>query len=164
MALEQYGKYARPERERRFLLDGLPNDSVPAHRIVDRYIDGTRLRLRRMQSVEDGGVVYKLAQKIRADEADPRLVMITNTYLDEAEYGLLSRLPADTLEKTRHRLTMDGRIAAVDVFDDGVVLLEVDFETADTLTAFVPPAFVVREVTDEEQYTGAGRAAARPTN
>jgi CYTH domain-containing protein len=158
---DDYGKYARPERERRFLLSGIPPDAVPAHRIVDRYICGTRLRLRRMENVEDAAVVYKLAQKIRPDPHDPRLVMITNSYLDSAEYHLLTQLPADTLEKTRHRLLLDGRPVAVDVFDDGVVLLEADFETAEALAAFEPPGFVIREVTAEEEFTGAGRARLR---
>ncbi len=153
-----YGKYARPERERRFLLAAVPADAVPAHRILDRYIRGTRLRLRRMEDRRDGSVVYKLAQKIRPDKDDPRLVMITNTYLDENEYDLLCQLPADPLEKTRHRVEVDGRMAAVDVFEDGIILLEVDFETAEALHGFVPPAFAGREVTDEEEFTGAGRA------
>src|SRR5947208_1185160 len=44
------GKYARIERERRFLLaDPPPSAAVTGrHRITDRYLPGTRLRLRRI--------------------------------------------------------------------------------------------------------------------
>jgi hypothetical protein len=42
-------RHARPERERRFRLAGLPAGAVErTTRIVDRYITGTRLRLRHM--------------------------------------------------------------------------------------------------------------------
>ena len=58
-------KYARIEFERRFLLERLPADVkvVAVRRIVDRYIEGTRLRLREIID-PDGAGVYKLAQKI----------------------------------------------------------------------------------------------------
>ena len=153
-----YGKYARPERERRFLLDAVPVAAIPAHRILDRYIRGTRLRVRRMESLRDGSVAYKLAQKLRPVEDDASVVMITNTYLDEAEYELLCRLPADTLEKTRHRLLVGDRPAAVDVFADGLILLEVDFESDEAMSAFEPPAFVAREVTVDDAFSGGGLA------
>lgn len=42
------GKYARAERERRFLMAGPPVSAVTAsRRITDRYLPGTRLRVRR---------------------------------------------------------------------------------------------------------------------
>jgi hypothetical protein len=48
------GKYARVERERRFLLAGPP--PAPAvtasRRITDRYLPGTRLRLRRVECLD----------------------------------------------------------------------------------------------------------------
>ena len=46
-------KYAWIEEERRFLLGSNPLESTPAesfNRIIDRYITGTRLRLRRIES------------------------------------------------------------------------------------------------------------------
>jgi hypothetical protein len=44
----QDGKYARVERERRFLLPAPPAAAVAVapRRIYDRYLTGTRLRLR----------------------------------------------------------------------------------------------------------------------
>jgi len=121
------GSYARPERERRFLLRALPDGSVDPVDIEDRYIVGTRLRLRRM-SDGTGAPTYKLAQKV-PDRADPSLVMITNTYLSEAEYDtLLAALPALTVLKTRYRLP--GPVAlSVDDFRGplaGLVLAELE--------------------------------------
>src|SRR5262245_64938384 len=98
-------KYARPERERRFLLAGLPSGSpVATVRIEDRYIEGTRLRLRKMTSIDRNGAMtgeqYKLAQKLPAPDGSPGL--ITNVYLSAAEHGRLAALPAGVLRKTRH--------------------------------------------------------------
>ncbi|MFE4461994.1 hypothetical protein ACFROC_31980, partial [Nocardia tengchongensis] len=57
------GKYAKIESERRFLLTEMPTQASDPRLIEDRYIVGTRLRLRR---VEVGAqVVYKFCQKVR---------------------------------------------------------------------------------------------------
>jgi len=59
------GKYARVERERRFLLAGSPSASAVTarRRITDRYLPGTRLRLRRVENLDSGAREYKLTQK-----------------------------------------------------------------------------------------------------
>jgi hypothetical protein len=62
------GKYARIERERRFLLVGLPASEQPAaaRKIIDHYLAGTTLRLRCVR--QPGGDQYKLTQKIPAPQ------------------------------------------------------------------------------------------------
>src|SRR2546421_10016260 len=75
----QYGKYARPECERRFLLSGVPAEATAPRRITDRYFRSTRLRLRRMER-EGEAPVYKFGQKVRPHLNDPSVVMITNVY------------------------------------------------------------------------------------
>lgn len=61
----QYQKYAKPERERRYLLPGLPaGEVVSIATITDRYFIGTRLRLRLMVEArgEATRTYYKLTQ------------------------------------------------------------------------------------------------------
>src|SRR6516165_581582 len=57
-------KYARIERERRFLLAQFPSSAtvVRDRRITDNYIEGTTLRLRK-QCYSDGLTTFKLTQK-----------------------------------------------------------------------------------------------------
>jgi hypothetical protein len=57
-------KYARTERERRFLLQRLP-DGLPVayRRIRDWYLDGTRLRLRCVEDGDGNVLDLKLGQK-----------------------------------------------------------------------------------------------------
>jgi hypothetical protein len=149
------GKYARPERERRFLLAKVPPDATDPHEIVDRYLVGTRLRVRTITSAE--GRVYKLGQKVRPDPADPGLVMHTTCYLSRAEYDVLAALPAHELRKTRRRASA-GRALSVDEFHDeleGLVLAEVDLELSEPADGpFRPPDYCLAEVTADERFTG----------
>ena len=73
------GRYARVEREQRWVLRVLPDGRDQPVSIVDLYLRGTRLRLRRMQT--EAGAVYKLGQKVRPDPDTPGVVKLTNMYL-----------------------------------------------------------------------------------
>ena len=55
------GKYARIERERRFLLAEPPAAGAvtESRRIIDRYLPGTRLRLRRVDGPDSGAQQFK---------------------------------------------------------------------------------------------------------
>lgn len=149
-------KYAVVERERRFLLRRLPDGVVRTSAITDRYLLGTRLRLREVVG-DDGHVVRKLGHKVRLGEG-PAEVACTSVYLDEAEWALLLRLPGHVLRKTRHHVERDGRAVAVDELEDGTLLAEID--DGDRPPAPVPGWLdVVRDVSAEEAWTGAALAA-----
>ncbi|NLT28964.1 MAG: hypothetical protein GXX86_00685, partial [Propionibacterium sp.] len=45
-------KYAVVERERRYLVSGLPEGALQVKDIVDRYVMGTRLRLREVRDAD----------------------------------------------------------------------------------------------------------------
>jgi CYTH domain-containing protein len=148
------GKYARVERERRFLLAGPPAPSsvTVSRSITDRYLAGTRLRLRRAD-FPDGRREMKLTQKVPMDRPGATQGLITNTYLSTAEYDVLASLPARVLSKARLSVPPLG----VDVFDAhlrGLVLAEAEFTTDEEARSFVPPAECVAEVTDDERFTG----------
>ncbi|MGI5461259.1 hypothetical protein ACQEWB_50565 [Streptomyces sp. CA-249302] len=148
------GRYARVERERRFLLAEPPlPSSVTASRVItDRYLPGTRLRLRRAE-FRDGRCELKLTQKVPLPRPGSVQGLITNTYLSPAEYELLASLPATLLSKTRLSVPPLG----VDVFDgrlQGLVLAEAEFTTDEEAQSFVPPPACVAEVTDDARFTG----------
>jgi CYTH domain-containing protein len=132
------GRYAYPERERRFLVRGtFPTDASPAL-IEDRYIDGTSLRLRRVTA--DGDTVWKLTQKIRSDPSDPASVSITNVYLTADEYDILAALPAAELHKQRHVCPVDGTRFVVDVFRGELAGLQLaEVEVADLTAPLAMP-------------------------
>lgn len=147
-------RFARAEWERRFLLEQFPvNVAVTRVReIADRYILGSRLRLRRM-SDEEGTVVFKLTQKLDDGAAGAFQGDLTTLYLTEAEHTMLNALPARVLEKTRHSVAPLG----IDVFKGelaGLVMAEVEFGSAEEAEAFEPMAFLVHEVTSDPRFTG----------
>ena len=153
-------RFARPEWERRFLLDRFPPD-VPVDRvrqIMDRYITGSRLRLRRM-SDSDGAVAFKLTQKLNEAAAGAYQGQLTTIYLSEAEYDVFAALPARLLEKSRYSVPPLG----IDVFKSelaGLVMAEAEFRSAEEAAAFEPPSFLLQEVTSDPRVTGAFLAVA----
>lgn len=144
-------KYAVVERERRYLLATLPAGVTSTVRISDRYVTGTRLRLREVRG-SDGSVVRKLGQKVRLTDG-PAEVACTNLYLDDAEWALLSALPGAALQKTRHIVERDGLRVAVDEHEDGTLVAEID--DRDEPSQAVPPWLdVVADVSADEEWTG----------
>jgi CYTH domain-containing protein len=153
------GRYARVEREQRWLLDRLPSGLTNERVIVDHYWRGTTLRLRMIQ--DHDGVLYKLGQKVRVDEESPEVVKMTSLYISEAEFRVLSVTPATIVSKSRWNATSDGVDYVVDEFKgrhSGLVLAEV--ELAEDEPRRSAPAFAVAEVTDENEYSGGWLAAA----
>ncbi len=148
-------QYAKLELERRFLLSRVPGESVRRVHLVDRYLHGTRLRLRRQQN-DDGSVFHKLTQKIPQPDGRPGL--ITTVYLDDDEYRALAALPADVLRKVR----LDVPPFAVDLLAGplaGLVIGEVEFTTEAERDAYVPPPDVVlREITGDRRLACAALA------
>jgi CYTH domain-containing protein len=158
------GKYARFEYERRFLVSHLPEGLAQDQgwRVTDRYIDNTRLRLRRMEPLAGGQTVFKLGQKEVPSPPDFARMTITNIYLSRDEYEVFAVLPAGELRKTRHSLDDDGRAFGVDVFDGrlaGLVLAEVGFDTSEEMNEQWPlPPWVLREVSNDVRFTGGALA------
>ncbi len=155
-------KYAHVERERRWLLAAVPPLPAGSRRleIVDRYLTGTRLRLR--QVTEGDTVTRKLGHKVRLGE-DASEVAHTSVYLDDAEWEVLVALPAQVVTKTRILVPYDERTVAVDVFSGhlaGLVLAEIDAgEAADVE---LPPSYgILGEVSRDEAFTGGALALAR---
>ena len=151
--MPQPPKYARIERERRFLVGRFPRtDVVRIRHITDRYIDGTRLRLR--EQIDDGGpAIFKLTQKVPARAAGAQQGLITNIYLVEGEFRLLAQLPGKMLSKVRYSVPPFG----VDVYEGalaGLRLAEAEFNSAAEADALVVPGFVLHEVTDDARFTG----------
>jgi CYTH domain-containing protein len=125
---------------------------VTTRQVADRYIDGTRLRLREVTEA-DGTVTRKLTQKLRLG-AGPHEIACTSIYLDDRESELLRALPARTLRKTRSIVERDGLRLAVDQLEDGTLLAEIDDRATEPTT--VPDWLgVIRELSNEERWTGA---------
>ncbi len=125
--------------------------------IEDRYIDGNRLRLRRMTDEASGALALKLTKKY--DAVDPAARSIVTAYLTEAEFAVFAALPAAAVMKRRYAV---GGFS-LDVFAGaltGLELAEIEADSAAALAAIVPPRWFGREVSLDPRYTGGALAAA----
>lgn len=149
-------KYSHVERERRFLVDParMPElDALACVLIEDRYVTGTRLRLRRMTEHSTGRVVMKLSKKY--DVADVRARPLVTAYLTDGEYALLESLPARPLEKRRYAIGEEG--FSIDVFSGplaGLFLSEIEQSDEVSLASVKQPGWASAEVTDDPRYQG----------
>ena len=161
-------KYARIERERRFLLAALPSgiDLAAGYRqLDDLYLDGTRLRLRSVSAPGGAILEQKLGQKRRAPSDAPGHRLITSIYLDPAEYALLATLPGRQLAKRRYDFPHAGQAFVIDVFLGalaGLLLAEIAFDSDAAERALALPPFAHCEVTALPQFAGGALAMSEP--
>jgi len=153
-------KYARLERERRYLLQDLPEGltrASPHVQITDNYITGTRLRLRKVRDPLTNKWTVKFTQKFAVNSKDLSRTLITNTYLNAQEAETLSVFEANEIRKNRYPFEYDGRKFGIDMFLGdlfGLVLAEVSFDTDEDLESFSKPQFALVEVTNNELFSG----------
>jgi CYTH domain-containing protein len=153
-------KYAHVERERRYLLQDLPEGLNRADhhlQITDNYLTGTRLRLRKVRDPKTNKWIVKFTQKFAPDAKDLSRTIITNTYLNATEAEMLAVFEANEIRKNRYAFEFEGRQFSVDMFLGdlfGLVLAEVSFETDEELDSFAKPPWAVADVTNVEVFTG----------
>jgi CYTH domain-containing protein len=156
---EEEAKYTRAQYERRFLVS--PDASWKSlvesfsKRLEDKYLHGTRLRLRVQTDSDTGRRVLKLNRK--TEPASPYLQTVSRILLSPAELEILDRLEGDRLRKVRYYHHDRGRVFSIDLFEgelEGLALCETEAAELAELTAVEPPAYVQCEVTEDPFFTG----------
>jgi len=152
-------RYSKTEIERRWLVPAkseFDKTSSREREIEDRYVLGTRLRLRKV--IESGHApIYKLGKKYEPEVEGTHQVV--STYLSESEYNVLAHLPARLARK--RRLSVYG--GSLDVYEypnTGLQVFEVEFATSQEAAAYAPPLGVGREITNNPEHTGHALAGA----
>jgi CYTH domain-containing protein len=153
-------KYALVERERRYLLNDLPEGlqrTDPHLQITDNYITGTRLRIRKVRDPKTNKWVVKFTQKFAPNPADLSRTIITNVYLNAIEAETLAVFEANEIRKNRYYFDFEGRRFSIDMFLGdllGLTLAETSFETDEEMARFDQPGFALAEVTNNQIFTG----------
>jgi len=153
-------RYARIERERRYLLQDLPEGLTRADhhlQITDNYLTGTRLRIRKVRDPKTNKWIVKFTQKFAPNPADLSRTIITNTYLNALEAETLAVFEANEIRKNRYPFEFAGRQFSIDMFLGdlfGLVLAEVSFDTDEELDSFPLPPFAMADVTNHELFSG----------
>ena len=144
------------ERERTFLVHRVPELGGPGSSIRQGYLalDGkVQVRIREVDGSRrtltvkggDGAVRTELEWKIGPERFD----------------ALWPFTRGRRLEKLRHRVPISGHTAEVDVFAgdlEGLILVEVEFDSDEEMSAFAIPDWFGPEVTDDRRYANAALA------
>lgn len=151
--------YSKTEIERRWLLPAEVRLELHATRereVEDRYILETRLRLRKV--MESGHQpVYKLGKKYEPHASGAHQVV--STYLSEAEYEVLAKLPA-LVSRKRRKSVLGGALDVYLLPNPGLRIFEVEFSSPEAAAAYTPPNGVGKEVTNDPTFTGYSLAGA----
>jgi len=146
-------KYAQLELERRWLV---PRAQLPAveqlvpRLIDDRYLDGGRLRLRRVLAAA-GETLFKLGKKYEARPGQSEYVV--SVYLTAHEYAALAQLPGYAVRKRRYAFA-GGSLDIYEQPEHEFSIFEVEFGSLEEMSGYVPPAFVDQEVTFNASFSG----------
>lgn len=156
---EESRKYTRVEFERKFLVSpdsGWQSHTEPYSKLLqDRYISGTRLRLREMTDLDSGRKLIKLTKKEESE--NPYFRQISRILLAPDEFKVFAELAASEIKKTRYYCASFGPVFSIDVFKgglEGLILAETEAESLDELMRTKPPPFVQCEVTEDTFFDG----------
>jgi adenylate cyclase len=141
------------EIERKFLVDRLP----------DAAELGAGVAMRQGYVAEEDGVAVRVRitddearLTIKAGDGVSRTEVELPLDVDEAE-SLWPFSEGRRITKRRHRVALaGGHVAEVDVYAgplDGLLTVEVEFESDEDAGAFVPPSWFGREVTTEPGWS-----------
>lgn len=151
-------KTAQSEFHRLFLIEKLPEPLGPASRhlqILDKYIEGTRIRLRQMRDPYSNERTQMLQKRIEPSTgAETRSAEV---HLDDHEYSLFDHFSGQEIRKNRYFHEFDLVAYAFDMYLGqlkGLKLARAEFETGDEGRDFTPPDFSVIEVTNELFFSG----------
>ncbi len=138
------------EIERKFKIKSLPDN-------LESYKSCT---------IEQAYICIKPVIRIRKQDDDYILTYKGGGFLAHPEYNLplgeegykhmLSKADGNVITKTRYFIPIDdGLTAELDVFEgmfDGLVFLEVEFDSLDAATTFEPPEWFDEDVTKDRRY------------
>jgi CYTH domain-containing protein/CHAD domain-containing protein len=152
------------ERERKFLVESLPDDLDPADGVALRQgylvtgaqtVSGPAVSVRVRDAGREGcTLTVKAGGGTERTEVDLRIARVHFEALWPLTEGA-------RITKTRHRIPMGDLVIELDVFEGdhaGLVVAEVEFDSMAALVSFEPPDWFGDDVSDDERYTNAALA------
>lgn len=151
-------KYSILEIEKKWLLDAqnLPNlNTLDFCKIEDKYLNNTRIRLRKVNYNNSEKISYKLCKKYGKlnDFSEP----ITNIYLTKQEFEIFDLQAGNKLCKTRYYYPYFSNTFAIDeikIDNKTLYLLELEVKKISDFENLKLPNFIIEEVTLNEKYNG----------
>jgi CYTH domain-containing protein/CHAD domain-containing protein len=146
------------ERERKFLVDRVPDDLAPSGAVTIRqgYLASGPHRSVRVRDAGSEGCTLTVKAGSGAERTE------LDVPIQRAEFDAAwPHTEGQRLDKTRQRIPFGDHVIELDVFGGalaGLVLAEVEFDSVAAMEAFEPPPWFGRDVTDDDRYTNASLA------
>jgi CYTH domain-containing protein len=143
---------------RLFLINALPEPLSTRSRhlqILDRYLPGTKLRLREIRDPYSNERTRLLQKRTYSPESPE--IRSSEIQLDVTEYSLFERHSRSELRKNRYFHEYDQMLFAFDVHLGpllGLNLAKVSFETREEFERAGVPAFASKELTSDWFFLG----------
>lgn len=144
---------------RRFLLEDLPAPLIRASQhlqFFDNYLTETRLLLRQTRDPKTRLWTRKLVQEFPVDASDLSRVNRAEIDLSEYEYEVLSVFEGNELRYNRYFYELENGKLEIDMVLNrelwNLILASAEFDTRAGASAFSPPDFVEREITQDEFF------------
>jgi CYTH domain-containing protein len=153
-------KTAQTELHRLFLIEGLPDPLTPASshlQIFDNYIENTRMRLRQIRDPYSKAWTRILQQRFPAIESEAGGTKLAEIHLNDDEYAVFERFAGREIRKNRYFHEFDRVSFAFDVYLGdlwGLNTARVEFDTLESMEAFISPPFARFEVTADTFFAG----------
>lgn len=146
------------EFELTYLIKSLPEEfstSIPSKEILDIYLpkssDHATLRVRKR------GDVYEMTKKELANGIDSSHQIENTIPLTKDEFDEISVLEGKRVRKIRYYFEEADIQYEIDVFQDGLrglTLVDVEFKSNEEKAKFIPPQWLLAEVTQEKFVAG----------
>ncbi|MBX4198546.1 hypothetical protein KW782_04425 [Candidatus Parcubacteria bacterium] len=127
----------------------------PSKELLDIYIPSSArhpiLRIRK------SGSKYEITKKHPVKDGDASHQLETTIPITEEEFKELNQLSGKRVEKVRYYYKENGLLYEVDAFKGdlaGLVLIDVEFDSAKAKNEFIPPSWCLIEVIQEEFIAG----------
>jgi len=151
------------EIERKFIAEALPTNGV-----------GSGMAIRQGYVAEEGDAEVRVritdsvaTLTVKAGRGRSRTEVEVEIGTDEAEQ-LWTHTEGRRIEKVRHRVDVGAVTAEVDVYGgalEGLIVIEVEFESEEAADSFTPPPWFGRELTGDKRWSNASLARlGRPTH
>jgi CYTH domain-containing protein len=151
------------ELELTYLACEIPAETkyVQPKRLLDIYVpensDRPFIRLRQK------GNEYEITKKKPINDDDVSSQTEQTIPLDQDEFEALAAVSSRKVEKDRYKVTIDGHVAEVDIFDGplkGLIVIDFEFDSEEAKHNFRPPSCCLVEVT-QERFIAGGQLAGK---
>jgi CYTH domain-containing protein len=146
------------EIERTFLASRIPQniDKFPKKEVLDIYIPKSKehptLRIRK------SGNRTEMTKKEPLKHGDSSVQVESTIQLTPEEFSDLEKIEGKRVRKMRYEYPYNGKNMEIDIFQDGLeglVLIDVEFESEEDKNKFEMPDFCLADVT-QEKFTAGG--------